>query len=131
MLLAGASITIDELMIEQIEYQAEHEELDEASRALARSLEPAVHQFVEDARAGKDSSVLPGNLEWVRQHMELDPVENIRNVRAPILIVHGEKDLKVMPYHADVLARAAQDGGNTDVSVVRLANTTHEFLQFP
>lgn len=131
MLLAGASITIDELMIEQIEYQAEHEELDEASRALARSLEPAVRQFVEDARAGKDSSVLPGNLEWVRQHMELDPVENIRNVRAPILIVHGEKDLKVMPYHADVLARAAQDGGNTDVSVVRLANTTHEFLQFP
>ncbi len=63
--------------------------------------------------------------------MELDPVENIRNVRAPILIVQGEKDLKVMPYHADVLARAAQDGGNTDVSLVRLANTTHEFLQFP
>lgn len=130
-LLAGASITIDELMIEQIEYQAEFEELDEASRALAKSLVPAVRQFVEDARAGKASSVLPGNLEWVRQHMELDPVENIRNVRAPVLIVQGEKDLKVMPYHADVLARAAQDSGNRDVSVVRLANTTHEFLQFP
>ncbi|MDD2202335.1 MAG: alpha/beta fold hydrolase [Firmicutes bacterium] len=130
-LLAGASITIDELMIEQIEYQAEFEELDEASRALARSLAPAVRQFVEDARAGKDSSVLPGNLEWVRQHMELDPIENIRKVNAPILIVQGEKDLKVMPYHADVLARAAQERGNRDISVVRLANTTHEFLQFP
>jgi pimeloyl-ACP methyl ester carboxylesterase len=130
-LLAGASISIDELMIEQIEYQAEFEELDEPSRALARSLAPAVQQFVEDARAGKDSSVFPGNLEWVRQHMELDPIENIRKVNAPVLIVQGEKDLKVMPYHADVLARAARAGGNKDVSVVRLANTTHEFLQFP
>ncbi len=130
-IMAGASTTLDALMIEQIEYQATFDELDEASRSMAADLLPAVKQFVQDARDGKGSSVVPGNLQWLREHMQIDPVGQVRAVRAPILIVQGEKDLKVKPYHAEVLAEAARSAGNRSVAVVRLPNTTHEFLEWP
>jgi hypothetical protein len=130
-IMAGASTTLDALMIEQIEYQATFDELDEASRSIAADLLPAVKQFVQDARDGKGSSVVPGNLQWLREHMQIDPVGQVRAVRAPILIVQGEKDLKVKPYHAEVLAEAARSAGNRSVAVVRLPNTTHEFLEWP
>ncbi len=98
---------------------------------MAADLLPAVKQFVQDARDGKGSSVVPGNLQWLREHMQIDPVGQVRAVRAPILIVQGEKDLKVKPYHAEVLAEAARSAGNRSVAVVRLPNTTHEFLEWP
>lgn len=131
-IMAGASITLDELMIEQIEYQATLDELDEASRSIAAGLLPTVKQFVQDARDGKESSAAaPGNLQWLREHMQIDPVGQVRAIRAPILIVHGEKDLKVKPYHAEVLAEAARSAGNSSVAWAYLPNTTHEFLQWP
>ena len=130
-IMAGASTTLDKVMIEQIEYQATCDELDEAVRSLAAGMLPAVKRFVQDAHDGKSSSAALGNLKWLREHMQIDPVGQIRAVRAPILIVQGEKDLKVKPYHAQVLAEAAQRAGNRSVTLVSLPNTTHEFLQWP
>ena len=63
--------------------------------------------------------------------MQIDPVDQIQAIRAPILIVQGERDLKVKPYHAQVLADAAQRAGNRSVTLVCLPNTTHEFLEWP
>ncbi len=130
-IMAGASATLDKVMIEQIEYQATCDELDEAARSLAAGMLPAVKRFVQDARDGKSNSAIPGNLEWLREHMQIDPVDQIQAIRAPILIVQGEKDLKVKPYHAQVLADAAQRAGNRSVTLVCLPNTTHEFLEWP
>ena len=130
-LLAGASTTLDRVMVEQIEYQATFDELDEASRSLAAGLLPAVKQLIQDARDGKSRSAVSGNLQWLREHMQIDPVGQIRAIKAPILIVQGEKDLKVKPYHAQVLAEAARSAGNRSVTLVRLPNTTHEFLEWP
>jgi pimeloyl-ACP methyl ester carboxylesterase len=130
-IMAGASTTVDKVMIEQIEYQATCDELDEASRSLAAGSMPAVKKFVQDARDGKSSSAVPGNLKWLREHVQIDPVGLVRAIKAPILIVQGEKDLKVKPYHAQVLAEAAKCAGNRSVSLVVLPNTTHEFLEWP
>lgn len=130
-IMAGASATLDKVMIEQIEYQATCDELDEAARSLAAGMLPAVKQFVQDARDGKSRSAIPGNLEWLREHMQIDPVGQIQAIRAPLLIVQGEKDLKVKLYHAPVLAEAAQRAGNRSVTLICLPNTTHEFLEWP
>lgn len=130
-IMAGASKTMDEVMMEQIECQATCRELDEASRSFAAGLLPAAVQFVQDARDGKESSAAPGNLKWLREHMQIDPVAQLCAVRAPILIVQGEKDLKVKQYHAHVLAEAARKAGNRSVTLVCLPNTTHEFLEWP
>jgi len=130
-IMAGASATLDKVMIEQIEYQAICDELDEPARSLAAGMLPAVKRFVQDARDGKSSSAVPGNPEWLREHMQIDPVGQIQAIRAPILIVQGEKDLKVKPYHAQVLAEAAERAGNRSVTLVYLPNTTHDFLEWP
>jgi len=130
-IMAGASTTLDKVMIEQIEYQASCDELDEAARSLAAGMLPAVKQFVQDVRDGKSGGAVPPNLEWLREHMQIDPVGQIRAIRAPILIVQGEKDLKVKAYHAQVLADAAKRAGNRSVTLVCLPNTTHEFLEWP
>ncbi|MEA4882839.1 MAG: alpha/beta fold hydrolase [Clostridia bacterium] len=130
-ILAGPSVTLDKVMLEQIEFQANYSELDEATRNLSASLIPLVAQFVQDAKDGKSESALPGNLEWLRQHMQLDPIGTIRRVKVPILIVQGDRDLKVMQYHSDALANAAIEAGNPNVTAIRLAYVSHEFLQFP
>ena len=130
-IMAGASATLDKVMIEQIEYQAICDELDEPARSLAAGMLPAVKRFVQDARDGKSSSAVPGNLQRLREHTRIDPVGQVRATVAPILIVQGEKDLEVKPYHARVLAEAAKGAGNRSVTLVCLPNATHEFLQWP
>ncbi|NLM64749.1 MAG: alpha/beta fold hydrolase [Firmicutes bacterium] len=128
-LLAGASTTLDKIMIEQLDYQANHPDFDEATRATVQALRPEVEALV--AAAASDSPSSDPNVVWLRQHMELEPLPTVARITCPILIVQGEKDVKVMPYHARALAEAAQSSGNADVRLVLLPNTTHEFLPYP
>ena len=131
-LLAGSSITLDQLMIEQLEYQMEHPLVSPQEREMLGQYVPLIEALISEAREGKDvSEVLPMNLEWLRQHMELSPLETLAKVKAPVLIVQGDEDVKVMPYHAKELETALQIAGNEDVQVHYLAGTTHEFVYFP
>ena len=130
-LLGGPSTSLDEIMVEQLEYQAESPWLSEAEREMVKSYIPLVNQVLQDAREGKDESVVPMNLDWIREHMTLEPLENIGKVKGPVLILHGSHDLKVMPYHAEALGKRLRESGNDDVVVHYLDKTTHEFLFFP
>lgn len=127
-LLAGPSIPLDEIMIEQLDHQIAQPWLSEQERAYLQALKPQVEALLQDARAGKEeSSGLPANLDWIRQHMELRPLENVSKVRCPVLIVQGEEDLQVMPYHAEALAQSLRAAGNDRVTVKYLPETTHLF----
>lgn len=131
-LLAGASIPLDQIMVEQLDYQLSKPWLSSQEKAVLEQYRPLMPRIIEEAKAGKDESeVLPMNLEWLRQHMELRPLENVAKVTSPVLIVHGEEDLKVMPYHANQLAEALKEAGNSRVTVHTLPLTTHEFTFFP
>ncbi|NMB02187.1 MAG: alpha/beta fold hydrolase [Firmicutes bacterium] len=131
-LLAGPSITLDRLMEEQLDYQLSKPWLSEQEKALLQEYQPLIKQVIVEASEGKDvSEVIPLNLEWLRQHMELTPLDNLANVTSPVLIVQGEEDLKVMPYHAQVLADTLKSNGNEAVTVQYLAGTTHDFTFFP
>ncbi len=130
-LLGGPSTPLDEIMVEQLEYQAASPWLSEAEREMVKSYVPLINQVLQDARAGKSESAVPMNLDWIREHMVLDPLENISQVKGPVLILHGTHDLKVMPYHAQALADRLRESGNDEVVVHYLDNTTHEFVFFP
>lgn len=128
-LLAGASTTLDQVMIEQLNYQASHPEFDDSTRAAVEELRPAIEALVAEARSGVPSA--DPNIVWIREHMGLEPLTTVAKLTCPILIVQGEKDVKVVPYHAEELAAAARGAGNESVRLVSLPNTTHEFLQWP
>ena len=131
-LLAGPSITLDAIMDEQLEYQLAQPWLSPGERAMLEDYRPLLAAAQAEAREGKAvSQVLPINLDWLRQHMELNPLETLAKVQSPVLIVHGEQDLKVMPYHAEELAKTLLAAGNDGVTVRYLAGTTHEFTFFP
>lgn len=131
-LLAGTSKPLDVVMIEQLEFQATSKDLPEAARdAVQKMIEPT-KQVIADAKAGKDSSTaLPYNLEWLRQHFAHDPIATIKKVKCPVLILQGEKDMQVLPYHAEALDRTLKEAGNRDHQLVSFSDLTHLFTEYP
>ncbi|HPT82965.1 MAG TPA: alpha/beta fold hydrolase [Limnochordia bacterium] len=127
-LLAGPSIPLDELMLEQLDYQIAQPWLSEQEQAYLKGLKQQVEVLLQEAREGKEVSTgLAANLDWIRQHMELRPLENLAKVKSPVLIVQGEDDLQVMPYHAQELAKCLREAGNDQVTLELLPETSHTF----
>jgi pimeloyl-ACP methyl ester carboxylesterase len=64
-------------------------------------------------------------LSWYREHFQHDPLETIRGVPVPVLILQGEKDVQVPPEDAHQLARALEEAGNTAVVLNVFADLDH------
>ena len=62
---------------------------------------------------------------WFESFLEFDPEEVVRDVRRPVLLVHGELDMEVPVTHVERLAEFARDGRPTSVGVVRLPGVNH------
>ncbi len=127
--LGAPSITLDHIMIEQLEHQASLDEL-VTHREMILGYIPLIEEFLADIRAEREPAEELMNVNWMREHMAYDPIGTIQQLQVPILIVQGEKDFKVMPYHAEALANALQEAGNQEVSLEIIPNATHEFLFF-
>jgi alpha-beta hydrolase superfamily lysophospholipase len=65
---------------------------------------------------------------WGRAFLAYDPLVTIRKVRQPILILQGGLDKQVTPDQAPMLANAARQAGNKDVTVRVFPNLNHLFL---
>jgi pimeloyl-ACP methyl ester carboxylesterase len=68
------------------------------------------------------------NRAWYRSHAKHDPIAQIRQVKCPVLIVQGAKDLQVSA-ERDVppLQKALADAKNGDVTVKVLPGLDHLF----
>jgi dipeptidyl aminopeptidase/acylaminoacyl peptidase len=65
---------------------------------------------------------------WVKYFLTYDPLPTIRRVRQPILILQGEIDRQVTADQAEMLAKAARDAGNRDVTERVFPGLNHLFL---
>jgi len=65
---------------------------------------------------------------WLRWFLEHDPLPVARQVRAPVLILHGATDRQVTPDQAPELEAAIRAGGNRDVTVRVFPALNHLFL---
>ena len=99
--------------------------------ALRGKTAPSAAQAVIDGYADRDwfpLSYVPRRLdasaEW--QDMDFDPEPVLAELRCPVLLFYGDDDewTPVEP-SISVWQRAAAAAGNTDVTIVRLAGTTH------
>lgn len=68
---------------------------------------------------------------WRGAAWTYDPLPTARAIRAPVLLVHGESDIRVTADQSDTLAVAFREGGNPDVTVHILPGTTHFLLRVP
>jgi dipeptidyl aminopeptidase/acylaminoacyl peptidase len=83
--------------------------------------------FSEVRVTPKPADAAKDPLAYFRQHLEIDPLAIARRVRVPTLILNGERDDNVLPYHALELAQAMADAGNKQVLLRIFPNLTHVF----
>jgi len=81
--------------------------------------------------AAADSNAERTALEdpWLRVWFAMDPRLVARGVRAPVLLVHGERDRQVPSEQVHELADALRDAGAGDVSVRVFPSTNHLLLE--
>lgn len=67
---------------------------------------------------------------WMQQFMGLDPQQYLKQLKAPVLSLIGEKDVQVIPNeNNEVIERILKASGNTDYTVKTLPGLNHLFQQ--
>ena len=63
---------------------------------------------------------------WLRYFVVYDPAPALAKVRCPVLAINGALDLQVLPdQNLPVIEAALKQGGNPDVTVLRMPGLNH------
>ena len=65
---------------------------------------------------------------WYRFFLTFDPAPAYLRVDRPVLILQGEQDFHVPPWHADSIASLLRHGGNRNVRINMMPDLTHGFV---
>lgn len=109
--LAGAGSTGAELILEQQQGALDQSTLTAADREARVALQKQIQTAVV---TGKGWENVPAPLRkqadtpWFQSVLLFDPARTIRNVRQPMLLVHGELDKQVAVSHAERLSDLAR-----------------------
>ena len=125
-LLAGTGKRGDAIIAYQVNQGLEGDiTLTEEARAKGRAeQQEAMRKAIEGDPTAPDSLRNP----WMRYFLAYDPLPAIRRVRQPILILQGELDRQVTADQAEMLAKAARESGNRDVTSRVFPGLNHLFL---
>jgi len=89
-------------------------------------------QTMEIIRDGKDWLLLFGKRVYLRKtrlDLENKPLEAIRKLKIPTLILQGKQDVIILPEHAKLLENALKEGGNQNYKLVFFDKLGHFFGQ--
>jgi uncharacterized protein len=125
-LMAGTARRGDEIIAYQFDQSLEsNSTLTEEQRAKARAEQ---QEAMRKAIEGDSTAPEPLQIPWVRYFLTYDPLATIRKVRQPILVLQGEFDRQVTADQAAMIAKAARESGNHDVSEQLFPGLNHLFL---
>ena len=82
-------------------------------------------------QAAQQLLATPLSLTWLREHYLDDPLETIRQVTCPVLIINGEKDLQVPAAEAELLCTTLEEAGNEDATALILPDLNHLLRNHP
>jgi pimeloyl-ACP methyl ester carboxylesterase len=129
-LMATPSTTGADLLLEQQRGELDRLKLPEAEKAQKIELQKQIQMAVIN---GSGWESLPEEVRrqadtpWFRSLLLFDPSQLMPKIKQPILLVQGDLDKQVQPYHADRLAELARarkkDAG--PVEVVHLPGVNH------
>jgi alpha-beta hydrolase superfamily lysophospholipase len=126
--LAGTGKRGDEVLLYQMNRPLElNAAMSEEEKAKGRAENQKIIRTVIE---GGDTSKLPPlfRFYWMKVFLTYDPLTTIRKVKQPIFIVQGALDRQVTVEQAEMLAKAAREAGNKDVTVRVFPNLNHLFL---
>lgn len=96
--------------------------VDSMAHLMGQQREAALAQYARNLDSVANAT------PWFRFFVDYDGTATARRVRAPVLVVHGEKDYQVPVAEAEKTASAVRGGGNRDVTVRVFPGTNHLFL---
>lgn len=127
-LMAGPGKRGDQISMDQL-----NDALERAPNMTAEEKEKQRAQereIIHAVQSGGDLSKYPAQvrLPWIKEFWTHDPLETIRQLHQPILILQGALDRQITAEQAGMLEQAARGGGNKDVTVHIFPNLNHLFL---
>ncbi|MGS0765652.1 alpha/beta hydrolase family protein [Syntrophomonas curvata] len=60
------------------------------------------------------------NAKWLREHFAYNVVDDLAHVTCPVLAITGDKDLQVLPEHAEIIAELVQ--GDAECHIIKDMN---------
>jgi pimeloyl-ACP methyl ester carboxylesterase len=129
MVLAGGSRNLERLLIEQtINGLALNSPINPSDTTRYPTLVTQLEKVFANVRSNPTpADPATDRFAYYRQHLEMDPLAFARRVKVPTLILNGERDDNVLPYHALELAQAMAGSGNKQVLLRIFPNLTHLF----
>ena len=110
-LIATPGIVGAELVLEQQRHVLDRTVDSLVERHAKMDLQRKIHRAVISGQGWDD---IPADLRrqadtpWFRSFLTFDPADAMRKVRQPVIIMQGEFDRQVPPYHADQLVELAR-----------------------
>ena len=131
-MLAGISTTGSAVVLEQQRRLLDQMKFDDGEKAEKLALQVKINTAVMTG-TGWDGVPMAvrkvADTPWFQSFLSFDASKAMKDVRQPILIVQGELDTQVLPYHADGLAGYARARkGNADVQVLKVPGVNHLFV---
>ena len=129
--IASPSTLGAELVLEQQRRMLDRSDVPPADRVAKIELQTRINSAVASGRGWED---IPADMRkqadtpWFQSVLTFDPAKVARNVRQPLLIVHGELDAEVPASHADRLAALGKEGRSRSVAVVTVRGVNHLLL---
>ena len=128
-LLAGPSTDGATIVLEQQKHLLDHMKVDEGQRAEKVALQEKINAAVISGRGWQDlpeAARKVADTPWFYSFLTFNPERAMRDTRQPVLIIQGELDTQVKPYHADKLAEFAKARKTQAVAeVVKVAGVNH------
>jgi uncharacterized protein len=126
--IASPSTPGTEQFLEQQRLAVESSNLPPAEREKRLAMQKQVQQAV---LTGKGWEGIPADVRraadtpWFQSVLAFDPAKVLKDVKQPLLIVHGEVDREVPVTHAEKLAVLAQQGKSKAVDLVVVRGVNH------
>jgi pimeloyl-ACP methyl ester carboxylesterase len=128
-LLAGPSADGATVVLEQQKLLLSKMPIDEAQRAEKVALQEKINNAVVTGKGWNeipDAARRVADTPWFFSFLTFDPKKAMGDTRQPVLIVQGELDVQVLPYHADNLAALARARrGKALVELLKVPGVNH------
>ncbi len=128
-LIAGPSTDGNIVVLEQQKLMLSKMPIDDAQRAERTALQEKINAAVIKGTGWGDIPVAArkvADTPWFYSFLTFNPAKAMEDTRQPVLIVQGELDTQVQPYHADKLAEFARARRTkTEVAVVKVPGVNH------
>lgn len=131
---AGTSQKLDDIMMQQAKSSKEMlrslTQEQKEKLGVNDTLDPVevVEDLIEKVKRGDEYVEIEGHkvyAKWYREHFAHNPLETIKKVKCPVLIVQGEKDFQVPFSNALALRDALELSGNSDLRLLLFPNIDH------